>query len=78
MVYVLAPMHPSESVAVIVKVNRPVAVGVPESIPSDCKVRPSGNERTVWQSCKPRYLQSRQKRAVGNSHRPRATWPEKP
>ena len=43
-VYVLLPVQPSESVAVTVKVNTPVVVGVPESTPPDCKIRPGGNE----------------------------------
>ena len=42
--YTLLPTQPSESVAVTVKVNTLVAVGVPESNPCGCKVRPGGNQ----------------------------------
>src|SRR5262249_8098802 len=44
MLYVVAPVHPlgDESVAVIVKLNGPEAVGVPESTPPVLSVRPAG------------------------------------
>ena len=46
-VYEALTVHPSASVAVIVKLKVPPAVGAPESEPLEARVRPGGREPPV-------------------------------
>ena len=44
LVNIRLPVQPFESVAVIVKLNTPAEVGVPEMVPSDANDNPAGND----------------------------------
>ena len=49
-VYACEPVAPTVSVAVMVKLNVPLALGAPDSVPAAVKVRPVGTVPTVTEN----------------------------